>query len=58
MKKTAALLLTLALMLSFSCAAFADVLPAPEPDETNMFGVDKNINMETLEEYLGRDDVG
>ena len=57
MKKLAALFLILALALSLSCVAFADALPAPEPDETNMFGVDKNINMKTLDEYLGRDDV-
>ncbi len=57
MKKFAALFLILALALSFAGVACADALPAPEPDETNMFGVDKNINMETLDMYLGRDDV-
>ena len=57
MKKLAALFLILALALSLSCVAYADALPAPEPDETNMFGVDKNINMKTLDEYLNRDDV-
>ena len=57
MKKILSLICVLALMLSLSCMAFADALPASEPDETNMFGVDKNINMETLDQYLGRDDV-
>ena len=57
MKKPVSLLLALILLLSLSCIAFADALPASEPDETNMFGVDKNINMETLDNYLGRDDV-
>ena len=57
MKKILSLICTLALMLSLGCMAFADALPASEPDETNMFGVDKNINMETLDQYLGRDDV-
>lgn len=57
MKKLAAFLLILALVMSLSCVACADALPASEPDETNMFGVDKNINMETLDQYLGRDDV-
>ena len=57
MKKLTTLLLALILLLSLSCVAFADALPASEPDETNMFGVDKNINMETLDQYLGRDDV-
>lgn len=32
-------------------------LPAPEPDPKSMFGVDKNINVRTLDAYLGRDDV-
>ena len=50
MKKLAALFLILALALSLSCVAYADALPAPEPDETNMFGVDKNINMKTLDD--------
>ena len=57
MKKILSLICTLALMLSLGCMAFADALPASEPDETNMFGVDKNINMETLDQYLLRDDV-
>ena len=57
MKKNLSLICILALMLSLGCMAFADALPASEPDETNMFGVDKNINMETLDQYLGRDDV-
>jgi hypothetical protein len=57
MKKILSLICVLALMLSLGCMAFADALPASEPDETNMFGVDKNINMETLDQYLGRDDV-
>ena len=59
MKKLAALILILVLALTLSCTAFAetDALPAPEPDESSMFGVDKNINMATLDNYLGRDDV-
>ncbi len=57
MKKLASLLLILALSLCLCGAAFADALPASQPDETNMFGVDLNINMATLDEYLGRDDV-
>lgn len=32
-------------------------LPAPESDPDNMFGVDKNINMTTIDQWLGRDDV-
>ena len=32
-------------------------LPAPEVDGQSIFGVDKNINMDTIDNYLGRDDV-
>ena len=58
MKKTASLLLALVLVFSLSVFAFADdALPAPEADETSMFGVDANINVGTIDNYLGRDDV-
>ena len=32
-------------------------LPASEPDSGSMFGVDTNVNMDTIDDYLGRDDV-
>jgi hypothetical protein len=32
-------------------------LPAPEVDETSEKGADKNINMATIDQYLGRSDV-
>lgn len=32
-------------------------LPAPEVDTESQFGVDKNINQSTIDEWLGRDDV-
>ena len=57
MKKLVSILLVFALLAALSVTAFADALPASEPDETNMFGVDLNINMATLDNYLGRDDV-
>lgn len=57
MKKLLAMILTLAMILAVGALAFADELPAPEPDETNMFGVDKNINVGTIDGYLDRDDV-
>ena len=57
MKKALSILLALALIAALGATAFADALPAAAPDETNMFGVDLNINMATLDEYLGRDDV-
>lgn len=53
--------LTLAAILL--CAALAGCsggqkkLPAPEPDVDNVFGIDKNINMNTIDDYLDRDDV-
>ena len=57
MKKLLSILFALALLAALGVTAFADALPASQPDETNMFGVDLNINMATLDEYLGRDDV-
>ena len=42
-------------------AAFADEapapLPAPDPDPESMFGVDKNINIATIDQYLDREDA-
>lgn len=32
-------------------------LPAPEVDTESQFGVDKNINVSTIDNYLGRSDV-
>ena len=32
-------------------------IPVAEVDETSMFGVDKNINVGNIDEWLGRDDV-
>jgi len=32
-------------------------LPLPEVDDTTQFGVDKNINQTTIDEWLGRSDV-
>lgn len=63
MKRYLSLLLAalLALGLLAGCtqntAPAASALPAPEADENSQFGIDKNINMETIDNYLGRDDV-
>ncbi len=38
-------------------AAALAPLPAAEPDPENMFGVDKNIHVGTLDQWLGRPDV-
>jgi hypothetical protein len=32
-------------------------LPAAEPDADSSFGIDKNINIDTIVDWLGRDDV-
>lgn len=57
MKKLLAMLLTLAMILAVGAAAFADELPAPAPDAASQFGVDANINIETIDNWLDRDDV-
>lgn len=61
MKKLIPLMLIL-LMLLCACGTAepentAEPLPAPEVDADSQFGVDKNINMSTIDSYLGRDDV-
>ena len=58
MKKLIPILLLLALMLS-ACGTDSgpSALPAPQTDENSQFGVDKNINMETIDQYLFREDV-
>ena len=32
-------------------------LPLPQADESSQFGVDKNINQQTIDQWLGRDDI-
>lgn len=62
MKRLIPLILIL-LMLLCACGTAAEPentaepLPAPEVDVESQFGVDKNINMTTIDSYLGRDDV-
>lgn len=46
----------LALLLLTACGAPAK-LPAPEADTETQFGVDKNINMATIDSYVNRRDV-
>lgn len=50
--------LTLAAVLSLSaCQEGSGSLPPPETDASSEFGVDVNINMETIDQYLDREDV-
>lgn len=48
-------------LVGVSSAVFADdalpELPTPAPDPESPFGVDLNINMDTIDEWLGRPDV-
>ena len=67
MKKIFSLSLVLTLCLTLLCACSGkpeapetpelQSLPKPEIQEGTMFSVDKNINISTIDEYLGRDDV-
>jgi len=44
-------------LLTACDAAASQPLPSSEPDADSKFGVDKNINIETIDNWLGRDDV-
>ena len=63
MKKLAlSLVLMLLLALLPACETEAQTpkpspLPAAEPDAESQFGVDKNINIDTIDNWLGRQDV-
>jgi len=60
MKKTIlVLLLCVVCLLLISCTSeqAGKPLPTAQTDENSQFGVDKNINMETIDDYLGRGDV-
>lgn len=60
MKRTLfTLIVCLLCVLLVACGAepAAKPLPAAQTDENSQFGVDKNINMETIDEFLGREDV-
>ncbi len=60
MKKTrifASIALVVLLLAGCSGETAQKPLPASAPDANSQFGVDSNINMETLDQWLGRDDV-
>lgn len=50
-------ILLFALLSACGTAAQTKALPTSEPDADSQFGVDKNINIETIDNWLGRDDV-
>jgi hypothetical protein len=49
--------LTLALVVTVCDGTTQAQLPTPSPDPKSPFGVDLNINVKTIDKYLGRDDV-
>lgn len=59
MKKLFLPLIILLLTLFTACGAGTQVkaLPPAEPDAESQFGVDKNINISTIDSWLNRDDV-
>jgi len=63
LKKLAALVLVIAMVAALLMGCASDKndgltpLPLPEADIDSMFGIDVNINIDTIDDYLGRDDV-
>lgn len=58
MKKSAYVLsLILTLSVLTACTSAQKPLPVAQPDLDSQFGVDKNINISTIDSWLGRDDV-
>lgn len=58
MKKLTFFLATIMLLALSACGNAAQKpLPSAEPDADSQFGVDKNINIDTIDDWLGRDDV-
>ena len=58
MKKLSVFLALLILLASLSaCGTSEKQLPAAEPDQNSQFGVDKNINVDTIDDWLNRDGV-
>lgn len=57
MKKTVLILSSAILLLLSACAKKEAPLPAPCAEEGSMFGVDKNINVSTIDSFLFREDA-
>lgn len=56
------LILVICIMMLSACASepkeeTPEPLPSPVSDPNTMFSVDQNINMTTIDQYIGRDDV-
>ena len=48
---------TIIICLFVAISSYGKPLPVANPDPESMFGVDKNINIKNIDEWLGRDDV-
>ncbi|MCR4627976.1 MAG: rhodanese-like domain-containing protein [Treponema sp.] len=57
MKKRNSIVVICLAVLAFAGCSNQKKLPASSPDPTSMFGVEKKINMETIDNYLNRSDV-
>ncbi|NLY37484.1 MAG: hypothetical protein GX046_09685 [Tissierellia bacterium] len=60
MKRNRILLVIILLCVVFTACSGSEglaPLPAPQVDQSSKFGVDQNINMETIDNYLHREDV-
>ena len=57
MKKIIKSFLMFIFVVSVGACGKSDTLPKADPNRNSTFGVDKNINIETIDKYLGRDDV-
>ncbi len=58
MKKIAKFLLAFLLIMPvYACGKDSSKLPKASPDSESTFGVDKNINIKTIDKYLNREDT-
>lgn len=60
MRKTLSIFIVFSLILTMTACQSQEAvkeLPASTADETSMFGVDKNINIKTIDQWTGRDDA-
>ena len=58
LKKLSIFFIAILLLALSACGVSAKKpLPSAQPDSESMFGVDKNINIDSIDAWLGRDDV-